>query len=159
MKTRIIHTDIHFKDDWFYSLSIGYRYLFIYLFTNSYIGQTGAYKLPERVILLETGASKKEWQGARSLFEKEGKVKFIGDYVVVLNARKHANYSGPKNEGAYRKEFNSLPPEVRDTLSIQYIYPIDTTINNKSKIINKKSETKRPQHNFKSLVSQLKGGQ
>ncbi len=152
MKTRIIHTDIHFQDDWFNTLSIGYRYLYIYLFTNTYIGQTGAYKISERIILLETGATKEQWHEARAEFEKSGKVKFIGEYIIVLNARKNSDYSGPKNVNAYRKELLSLPREIQDTLSIPYAYTSDTTINHKSKIINHKSGVQNPK--LKQLVEQ-----
>jgi len=140
MKTRIIHTKIHFEDDWFNTLPIGYRYLFIYLFTNTHIGQTGAYKLSRRVALLETGATEKEWSDACERFKHDNKVKFVGDWIIILNAKRYANYSGGKNETAYNKELSSLPQEVKDTVSIQYVYPIDTTINNKSEIINQKPE-------------------
>lgn len=136
MKTRIIHTKIHFEDDWFNTLSIGYRYLFIYLFTNTHIGQTGAYNLSKRVALLETGASSEEWDNACKQFTKDKKVIFIKDWIIVKNSRKYANYSGSKNKVAFETEFNSLPQEVKDTVSILY----DTPINNKSYIINNKSE-------------------
>src|SRR3990167_1989853 len=136
MKTRIIHTKIHFEDDWFNTLSIGYRYLFIYLFTNTHIGQTGAYNLSKRVALLETGASSEEWDNACREFEKAKKVKFIDEWIIVLNSKKYANYSGSKNEKAFSTEFNSLPQEIKDTVSILY----DTPINNKSYIKDNKSE-------------------
>ena len=142
MKTRIIHTKIHFEDDWFNTLSIEYKYIFIYLFTNSDIGHTGIYQLPIRVALLETGATKKQWDEACKKFEKDKKVIFHENWVCVANSQKYTNYSGPKNESAYLKELESFPTEIstyfNDTLSVQYIYPMHTTINNKSKIINKK---------------------
>lgn len=153
MKTRIIHTEIHFDDDWFTTLSIGYRYLFIYLFTNKYIGQTGAYKLSERVALIETGASLEDWKSAKTIFEKSGKVAFIDDYIVVLNAKKHSDYSGGKNAEAYRKEFSALPKSVQDTLSIRYGYPIDTTINKKPEIINDKPEIRNQKGEGKGFQS------
>ncbi len=140
MKTRIIHTKIHFEDDWFNTLPIVYRYLFIYLFTNSHIGQTGIYNLSKRVALLETRASEKDWNKATAKFEKDGKIKIVGDWICVRNAEKYSNYSGSKNEVAYKNELNAIPIEIRDTLSIPYRYPIDTPINNKSEIINKKPE-------------------
>lgn len=141
MKTRIVHTQIHFEDDWFNTLSIGYRYLFMYLFTNSHIGQTGAYKLSRRVAILETGATDEEWTNACREFEKANKVKFLeGDWIIILNAHKYSNYSGGKNEIAYKKELELLPAIARDTVSIHYPYPMDTTINKKSEIINKKQE-------------------
>lgn len=142
MKTRIVHTKIHFEDEWFNTLPIGYRYLFIYLFTNSHIGQTGAYQLSKRVALLESGATEQEWEDACKCFEKGNKVKFIEDWVVIVNAKKYSDYSGNLNKVAYDREFEALPKEIRDTVSIHYIYPIDTTRNKKSEIINNKSEIK-----------------
>lgn len=152
MKTRIIHTKIHFEDDWFNTLPIGYRYLFIYLFTNTHIGQTGAYNLSKRVALLETGASEKEWDGACKRFSDDKRVTFIDDWIIVCHAKKYANYSGGKNEIAYKAEWNALPKEIRDTVSIQYTYPIDTTINHKSEIINHKSKTEELKEKAHSLV-------
>lgn len=140
MKTRIIWTKIHFEDDWFNSLPLNFKYLYIYLFTNSHIGLTGVYSLPKRVALLETGSTDEEWVSACRIFEDSGKVKFSGDWVYVVNAIRYTNYSGPKNEEANRKELLSIPKDILDTLSIPYIYPIDTTINHKSKIINQKQE-------------------
>jgi len=140
MKTRIIHTKIHFEDDWFNTLPIGYKYLFIYLFTNSHIGQTGAYQLSARLALTETGASNEDWTEACRYFDLHNKVKFHKDWIYIVNSGRYANYSGGKNEVAYKKEYELIPQEVRDTLSIQYLYPMDTTINKKSEIINKKPE-------------------
>lgn len=141
MKTRIIHTKIHFEDEWFNTLSIGYRYLFIYLFTNSHIGQTGAYQLSSRVACLETGTTEGEWTTATQLFINDGKINRSGNWIYIVNSGRYANYSGGKNEVAYKKEYELIPQDIRDTLSIQYQYPIDTTINKKSEIINDKSET------------------
>jgi hypothetical protein len=146
MKTRIIHTKIHFEDDWFNTLPIGFRYIFIYLFTNEHIGLTGAYRLSKRVALLETGATEKEWDDAITKFQKDDRVLYIDGWICVKNAGKHADYSGGKNEIAYRRELASIPKEIRskiDSVSIQYLYPMDTTRNHKSEIINKKSEDKR----------------
>lgn len=126
MKTRIIYTKIHFEDDWFNTLPIGYRYLFIYLFTNSHIGITGIYELPKRVAILETGADPKIWKNACRKFEKERRVIFYKDWICVVNANKYNRYVGEKNEIAYEKEINIIPGEVTsylDTLSIPYAYP------------------------------------
>lgn len=139
MKTRIIHTKIHFEDDWFNTLSIEYRYLFIYTFTNSYIGHTGIYKISQRVILLETGATLDQWLKAKETFVKNDKIRFFRDWIYIKKAQKYVNYSGPKNELAFEKELSLIPEDVLkelrygiDTVS----YSIDTTINHKSKTIN-----------------------
>jgi hypothetical protein len=143
MKTRIIHTKIHFEDDWFNTLPIGYRYLFIYLFTNEHIGLTGTYELPRRVALLETGASETDWDEAIKKFQDDDKVLYIDGWIIVKNAGKHSDYSGGKNEIAYKRELALIPAKIRDkmdTVSIGYIYCIDTPRNHKSEIINQKSK-------------------
>lgn len=161
MDTRIIHTKIHFEDDWFNSMPFEYKYPFIYLFTNRHIRQTGIYQLTERVALLETGASPKQWQSAVSYFIESKKIGVYHDWICVVNAQRHTNYAGPKNEAAFQKELESIPQDVikhfLDTLSIQYIYPIDTTINNKYKIINQKQETRNQSSNklVKTLAEKI----
>ena len=145
MDTRIIHTKIHFEDDWFNSMPFEYKYPFIYLFTNRHIRQTGIYQLTERVALLETRATSKQWQSAVSYFVESKRIGVYHDWICVANALRHSNYAGPKNAEAFAKELQKIPQDVIkyffDTLSIQYIYPIDTTINKKSKIENLKEET------------------
>lgn len=147
MKTRIIHTKIYFEDDWFYSLSIENKFLFIYLISNSHIGLTGIYNLPKRVILLETGLKEPEIDEGRKIFEESGKIYSFKDWVYIVNARRYANYTGEKNITATNRELESIPLEVMryftNTVSIPYTYPMDTPINHKSKIINQKSEIER----------------
>ena len=144
MKTRIIHTKIYFQDDWFNSLELWQKFLFIYLFTNEHIGMTGIYELSDRVILTETGLNQTQLDASKKKFEKEKRVVFYQGWVCVINSKKYADYSGGKNEVATAKEISMIPKDIfkrlADTLSIPYTYPTDTTINHKSEIINHKSE-------------------
>lgn len=151
MKTRVVRTHMHAEDEWFSSLRPAMRYFYIYLFTNKYIDKTGAYRLPDRVAVFETGATLEEWKEAKELFIEAKKIVCIDEWIVILNAKKNSDYTGPKNEASFMKEFNSLPKAIQDTLSIVYGYPIgsvpipytystDTTINNKLKIINNNSK-------------------
>lgn len=141
MKTRIVWTKIHFEDDWFSTLNLSEKYLYIYLFTNSHIGLTGIYKLSKRVAMLETGATSEVWDSSCEKFRTANKAKFYDEWIYLVNSYKYSNYSGPKNEQALKKEFDLIPSTVIDTLSIPYPYPSDTTINKKLEIINKKQET------------------
>lgn len=124
MKTRIIHTKIYLEDEWFNTLPIDYKFLFIYFFTNSHIGHTGIYELPKRVIMIETGADPELLEKALKRFEKDGKVAYFDGWVCVANSMKHTNYAGEKNQKAYMKELLSIPQEVKshfgDTLSIDH---------------------------------------
>lgn len=138
MKTRIVHTRIHFEDDWFNNLPSQYKYPFIYLFTNSHIGMTGTYYLSRRVALTETGCTTQVWDESLDLFRENKRAAVFKNWICVVNAQKYANYSGSKNAVAFNKEIDSIPLEVReyfqDTLSIQYTYSMDTPINKKPEI-------------------------
>jgi len=144
MKTRIVHTKIY-DDDWFNTLSIVYKMLFIYFFTNSRIGLTGIYQLSDRIIKFETGATPEQLQEAKTLFEKDRKIFFYKDWIYVVKSSIYGGYSGPKNAVAYDNEKEKLPKEIKkyfnNKVSIGYQYSSDTSINHKSEIINHKLKT------------------
>ena len=144
MKTRIIHTKIH-DDEWFTTLTPVQRYFFIYLFTNHRIGHTGIYEISDRTILFETAISSSQLSEFKKLLEDKEKALFHNGWVFVVKSSTYGGYVGEKNQRAWEKELVAIPVEImvyfNDTVSIPYRYPIDTTINNKSKIINNKSET------------------
>lgn len=132
------------EDDWFSSLPPSQRYFFIYLFTNTHIGLSGIYQLSERLALLETGATREEWDLARDVFSKAKKVMFYKDWIYIVNSYKYSNYAGEKNRTALLKEVSLIPEEVIHIFgySIDRLpYSIDTSINHKSKIINKKRDS------------------
>lgn len=143
MQTRIIHTKIY-DDEWFASLSVDQKLLYIYLFTNQRIGLTGIYYLPDRIIKFETGLSDDQLNKAKKIFETSKKAFFYNGWIYVVKASEYGGYKGNKNEIAYNKELEKIPDEVKkyfnDRVSIGYQYPIDTSINHKSEIINQKSE-------------------
>lgn len=143
MKTRIIHTKIH-EDKWFRTLNPEQRYLFIYYFTNHRIGHTGIYELSLDVIAFETGLLPEKILEANKIFYEKEKILFYKDWIYVRKASIYGGYSGARNKIAFQNEKKTIPITIinhfTDTLSIQYVYPIDTTINNKSKTINNKSE-------------------
>lgn len=145
MKTRIVWTRMYLEDDWFNTLSIEYKFLFIYLFTNSHIGLSGIYKLSDRVICLETGLIEKQLNKAKEKFEKDKKIFFKDEWIYIVNADKNNHYSrGEKTAPAYIKELDTIPIVIREYFNskytiIHYRYTIDTTINHKSETINNKS--------------------
>lgn len=144
MKTRIVWTKMHFDDDWFYELEDWQKYYFMYFFTNEHIGQTGIYELSDRAIKKETGITDEKLEIIKQIFGDKKKVLFYQDWVYVPKSAKYGGYTGPKNEGAYKKELASVPLDAKkyfnDRVWIGYRYSMDTPINNKSEIINNKLE-------------------
>ncbi len=160
MKTRIIWTKIY-DDEWFNTLSIEYKFLFIYYFTNSRIEHTGIYQCTQRIISFETGIDTLILKDINRSFEEDKKVYFYNDWVYVIKSPVYGGYKGPKNELAFNRELTKIPSNVIEFFNkkvpIQYIYPIYTTINHKSEIINDKSETINHKQGIDEMKKKLKG--
>ena len=133
MKTRIIHTKI-WEDEWFTNLNKEGKLLFLYLISNQRINLCGAYEITDRVILFETGLKSSELQKAKN--ELIEKVIFYEGWIYVKNAKRHSYFKGEKNEVAISKEMSLIPKKIRkcfiegkcDRVSVEYPYPMDTSI-------------------------------
>lgn len=143
MKTRIIYTKF-WEDDYIGTLSPTEKTLFLYLLTNSRVGLGNIYECSDRVICFETGISNSQLVDIKKKFEKDMKFLFDDGYVYIVNNEKYNQYKGEKNESARTKEEEIIGKArvkaFEDRVSIPHIYPSDTSINHKSKIINKKPE-------------------
>ncbi len=154
MKTRVISTDIWDQDKVF-SLNIDTKLLYLVLLTNPYISQTRFYKINDRQLSTFSGLNVEQIQKCKRDLEESKMVYFRDGWVCVTGyGFVDSFYKGSKNEVVRKREIDSIPSDILsyfssklDSLSIPYTYPIDTTINNKSYIINNKSilqETKFP---------------
>lgn len=103
MEKRIVFTKI-WRDSWFSDLSRSSRLLFIYLITNPYIGFSGYFECPDRLICFETGLTQPELDQAK--IDLQGKVAFHEGWVYVKNAEKLDPIKGENNplRKAYEKE-------------------------------------------------------
>jgi hypothetical protein len=122
MKTRKIHSKI-WQDDWFYSLSIESKYMFIYLMTNQYIGLTGIYELAPRVVMFETGLTPKQWE--KSVEELSPKVMVYKNWIKVTNAELYDPIRGENNTlwKTRQKELEMIPQEVNEYFNRSPIDP------------------------------------
>lgn len=151
MKARVIHTRI-WSDSWFVGLSRASKIVFLYLISNESIGLTGIYECPDFKISSHTGVNTSELEECKK--ELQGKISFYKGWVKIVNTDKYQTFKGLKNEVAKEKELNLIPPDVRDTLSIPYRYPIDSLSNQYSVINNKylvKEEAKEKQSKSSSI--------
>lgn len=113
MKTRILWTKI-WDDSWFDSLSKDSRTLFIYLLTNQDINLSGCYYLPDKKIIYHTHISSNELKKAK--VELDPKVKFLKDWVYVVNSQGYNHFTGKSNDVAIEREFAQIPKEIKSTL-------------------------------------------
>lgn len=149
MKTRIVHTKI-WEDSWFRKLPEDGQKLFLYLLTCPSNNLSSVFELDDEVVEFHTGLNLERIAKARTLLKE--KVAYHANWWFIKNSKKYCNYSGSKNEVAFQRELSLVPKPIIDTLSIPYIYPIDSPINHKPEIINHKSKTiNHKQEKLKSL--------
>lgn len=147
MKTRVISTEIWDVDE-VYQLNIDTKLLYLILLTNPYIGQSRYYRISDRQLSTFSGLNVDQLGKCKRDLEESSMVLFKAGYVCITGIGYiESFYKGTKNEVARKKEISCIPKDIigyfnekLDSLSIPYIYPIDTTINTKSYILNTKSK-------------------
>jgi hypothetical protein len=154
MKTRVIQTSI-WRDILDEPMNIDTKLLYMYLLTNEHIGQTDYLKVIESEVSFYTGLDQKQIKFCLKQLEDVGLIRIYSNWVMFTNgAYIQSYYKGKKNEKAQKKELSAIPNDVlkffSDTLSIPYQYTSDSTINNKSYILNNKSEIIKPKSTEKS---------
>jgi|GEM_PF-2238968 len=139
MKTRILHSRIY-TDSFFMELSSIEKLLFIYYLTNDAVNIIHCYECPDKKVQNEIGVSIPLIKRYQEKVEKAGKMFFKDGYVFLKNASKYESYTGVLNEKAKESLLDQLSEEIRNWYegSMKGVYI--PTINQKSEIINHKSE-------------------
>ena len=88
------------------------KLLFIYLVTNDKTNMLGIYESTVRKMSFETGIDKKNIESALNEFKSKGKVKYINNYVILVNYMKHQNYNTNMKKSAI-DTYNNLPKELK----------------------------------------------
>ena len=90
------------------------KLLFLYLITNDKTNMLGIYEASIKKICFETGLNKETVLKGLKDFERLGKVKYINNYVVLVNYMKHQNYNTNMKKSAI-DIYNELPKELKDS--------------------------------------------
>ena len=99
------------------------KLLFLYLITNEKTNMLGIYELSIKKISFETDINKNEIEKGLKAFERVGKVKYIDNYVILVNYMKHQNFNTNMKKSAI-DTYNSLPNVLKDsTINISKAYP------------------------------------
>lgn len=110
-KLRSVNTSI-WTDVWFESLDINKKLLFIYLITNEKTNMLGVYEISLRKISFETSIPVDIIKDCFDFFEKEGKIKYKCDRVILIKYIKHQNYNTNMKKSAIDC-YNELPNELK----------------------------------------------
>lgn len=125
-KERIINTRF-WDDSYIGNLDPIEKLIFIYLLTNPNTNIAGIYEIQVRKIEFDTGVNKDMVIKIFERFEKDEKIYYKNNFVIIKNFIKF-QHDTPKIRRGIEIIFNALPDEIKafyDTLSIPYRYDID----------------------------------
>ncbi len=90
------------------------KLLFLYLITNEKTNMLGIYEASIKKISFETGLKDSDILMFFKICEQKSKIKYIGNYVVLMNFARHQNYNINMKKSAI-DVYNSLPKELKDS--------------------------------------------
>jgi len=91
-----------------------HKLLFIYLITNDKTNMLGIYEASIKKISNETDIKREVVKEGIDLFIKKEKVKYIDNYVVLVNYMKHQHFNTNMKKSAI-DTYNNLPKELKDS--------------------------------------------
>ena len=113
-KKRSVNTAF-WSDPFIEDIAPEYKLLFLYLITNEKTNMLGIYEASKRKMSFETGLSLETIKDGLEVFERLGKVKYIDNYIILVNYMKHQKYNTNMKKSAI-ETFNELPMSVRTGL-------------------------------------------
>jgi hypothetical protein len=113
-KKRSVNTAF-WSDPFIEDIAPEYKLLFLYLITNEKTNMLGIYEASKRKMSFETGLSLETIKDALEVFERLGKVKYVDNYIILVNYMKHQKYNTNMKKSAI-ETFNELPKSVRTGL-------------------------------------------
>ena len=111
-KKRSISTAF-WSDPFIEDIAPEYKLLFLYLITNEKTNMLGIYEASKRKMSFETGLSKESIEDGLDVFQRLGKIKYVDNYIILVNYMKHQKYNTNMKKSAI-ETFNLLPSSVRD---------------------------------------------
>lgn len=123
-KLRSVATSF-WSDPFIEELTPSQKLLYLYLITNDKTNMLGIYEISIRKISFDTGVDKKTIDDSFELFISKGKVKRIGNYVILVKYMKHQNFNTNMKKSAI-DVYNSLPNELKDSkISVNKNNPLE----------------------------------
>lgn len=146
------------------------KYFYLFVLTNSYTNLSGCYEITVRQMSNETGYNEETIKKLLDRFEKVHKILFYNyenKELLIVNWSKYNWTSSQKLDKPLKnfiesvktpdfKSFLTDKYNKRDTVSIPYTYPMDTTVAVSDTVyINNKYKTKQQKQKFNELPDGL----
>jgi hypothetical protein len=111
-KLRSVSTGF-WSDPFIEDLTPSEKLLFLYLITNEKTNMLGIYEASLKKISFETGLNKDVVLNGLKAFESIGKVKYVDNYVILVNYMKHQNFNTNMKKSAI-DVYNNLPNQLKN---------------------------------------------
>ena len=93
-KSRQINTQF-WRDGYISNLDPSEKLLFLYFLSNPDTNISGIYQIPLKIIAADTGYDKEMIIKIIDRFTRDGKIKYIDGWVIIINFVKHQNQRSP----------------------------------------------------------------
>lgn len=110
-KLRSVNT-VFWSDPFVENLEVDEKLLYLYLITNEKTNMLGIYEASIKKMSFETGIAKERLETILKGFEGLGKVKYVKNYVILINYMKHQKYN-PNMKKAALSIYKELPNELK----------------------------------------------
>lgn len=94
------------------------KLLFIYFLTNQYTDICGAYELPIRSIVFDTGVEEEKVRAALTRFTLDKKIEYVDGWVVIRNFLKHQQ-KNPNIEKGIARSVKDLPENIKALIGFE----------------------------------------
>lgn len=122
-KQRYINTKF-WDDSYISNLDPSEKLIFLYCLTNPCTNISGAYEIPLKRIAFDTGFDCDMLLKIFSRFERDDKIIYKDNWIVILNFIKHQNTQSNTVITGINENLKNSPEWVKHTLSIRYPYGI-----------------------------------
>jgi hypothetical protein len=114
-KSRQINTQF-WRDGYIANLDPSEKLLFLYFLTNPDTNISGVYQIPLKIIAADTGYDKEMIVKIIERFTKDGKIKYVDGWVIIINFIKHQNQKSPLVKIGIEKEMESIPSHIKEII-------------------------------------------
>jgi len=112
-KLRSVNTAF-WSDPFIEELDSDQKLLFLYLITNEKTNMLGIYEATLNKMSFETSIPKSKIEKAFTVFESKGKVKYVENFVVLINYMKHQKFNTNMKKSAI-DTYNTLPNSMKNS--------------------------------------------
>ena len=112
-------------DDYIMNLNYKEKFVYSYLFTNTYCNQAGVYNLPLKLVCIELDLPQEEIEQILRKFETDGKIEMFDGLIWVKNFLKHQPHQNPSVWQRIIKDLKRMAMNS-NTLITRYIQHVNT---------------------------------